>query len=901
MGGLPELLTAPWPLTGRHEEVDGVCSAIEDGCPAFFVLGEAGTGKTRLAREVLRRLERDGWVTAGATATESAQATPLGAVAHLVPVDAVGAPHTLVQATREAIEDRTEGRPLVLHLDDAHHLDASSATLLVSLVEAGVVRLVITQRAGVGGPGALTALRAADHARSITLDTLDPVAVDTLLHRVLGAPLDGIAEAQILATSGGNPLFLRELVLGAMDDGTLHEVSGVWRLRGPLPAGRLLADRVLGRMATLPETAREVLELVAVAEPIGLDLLETLADHEVLEDLEGRGLIRVEASRRRHEVRLGHPVYGEILRSTIGRVRLRRLSRSLVEAVTARGARRAGDAARIVRWQIDAGLTPDGAVVLASARLARHAQDWPATAELSRAALNAGQPDAAALLVEALYALGEFREGDAVAQAAFADPGSLGEVALVDLHRARADSLFFGEGDTDAAVAGVADLRAQVSDPVQRQLLAFSEAAMLIWGGRVTQALALVDGLREVHDERVAVQAAMIAETAAAACGPARRAVALADAGFGRHLGLADLNGPTNPGFHLVVKTVALANAGRLAEAAELAEAGYGASVAERSMSGQMWFTLELGRIALLRGDAVSARRWYREQIALCRGTGWRRPITLGLSGLAVAEAALGNASEAAAAVAERDATGLRVIELFEIEGVRGTAWAAAAAGDNATARRVLVEGAEAAEANGLTLMAALARLDAVRLGARDQHAPLAAAAATVDSRLVELGARWAAAPDDGAELDAVSVAFQDLGCVLIAAEVAAAAGDAWQRAGENRRAAASRNRADELAGRGRGLATPALTVVESVVPLTAREREIVVMVAGGLATKEVAERLFISARTVSNHLQNAYAKLGVTKRSELAAALVRFGEAPAAPADGGALDDGVGGPGSVR
>ncbi len=110
MGGLPELLTAPWPLTGRHEEVDGIGAAIEDGCPAFFVLGEAGTGKTRLAREVLRRLEREGWTTAGATASESAQATPLGAVAHLVPADAVGAPHTLVQATREAIEARTDGR-----------------------------------------------------------------------------------------------------------------------------------------------------------------------------------------------------------------------------------------------------------------------------------------------------------------------------------------------------------------------------------------------------------------------------------------------------------------------------------------------------------------------------------------------------------------------------------------------------------------------------------------------------------------------------------------------------------------------------------------------------------------------------------------------------------------------
>jgi DNA-binding CsgD family transcriptional regulator len=62
------------------------------------------------------------------------------------------------------------------------------------------------------------------------------------------------------------------------------------------------------------------------------------------------------------------------------------------------------------------------------------------------------------------------------------------------------------------------------------------------------------------------------------------------------------------------------------------------------------------------------------------------------------------------------------------------------------------------------------------------------------------------------------------------------------------------------------------------VVPLTAREREIVLLVADGLSTKEVAERLFLSARTVSNHLQNAYTKLGISKRSELAAALNRLG-----------------------
>ncbi|MEZ5140177.1 MAG: helix-turn-helix transcriptional regulator [Acidimicrobiales bacterium] len=58
---------------------------------------------------------------------------------------------------------------------------------------------------------------------------------------------------------------------------------------------------------------------------------------------------------------------------------------------------------------------------------------------------------------------------------------------------------------------------------------------------------------------------------------------------------------------------------------------------------------------------------------------------------------------------------------------------------------------------------------------------------------------------------------------------------------------------------------------------LTAREREVVALVADGLASKEVAERLFLSTRTVSNHLQNAYAKLGITGRGELRDALDRL------------------------
>ena len=48
------------------------------------------------------------------------------------------------------------------------------------------------------------------------------------------------------------------------------------------------------------------------------------------------------------------------------------------------------------------------------------------------------------------------------------------------------------------------------------------------------------------------------------------------------------------------------------------------------------------------------------------------------------------------------------------------------------------------------------------------------------------------------------------------------------------------------------------------VVPLTARERDIATLAAQGESSKEIAERLFLSVRTVNNHLQNVYSKLGV-------------------------------------
>lgn len=62
------------------------------------------------------------------------------------------------------------------------------------------------------------------------------------------------------------------------------------------------------------------------------------------------------------------------------------------------------------------------------------------------------------------------------------------------------------------------------------------------------------------------------------------------------------------------------------------------------------------------------------------------------------------------------------------------------------------------------------------------------------------------------------------------------------------------------------------------IATLTAREREIVALIARGLGTARITERLAISEKTVRNHLVSVYSKLGVSDRLELAIYAARHG-----------------------
>ena len=67
---------------------------------------------------------------------------------------------------------------------------------------------------------------------------------------------------------------------------------------------------------------------------------------------------------------------------------------------------------------------------------------------------------------------------------------------------------------------------------------------------------------------------------------------------------------------------------------------------------------------------------------------------------------------------------------------------------------------------------------------------------------------------------------------------------------------------------------TPRLRNVQTQSLLSARELEVASLAAAGLANKQIADRLYLSVRTVESQLQRAYEKLGIRRRSDLGEAL---------------------------
>ncbi len=87
----------------------------------------------------------------------------------------------------------------------------------------------------------------------------------------------------------------------------------------------------------------------------------------------------------------------------------------------------------------------------------------------------------------------------------------------------------------------------------------------------------------------------------------------------------------------------------------------------------------------------------------------------------------------------------------------------------------------------------------------------------------------------------------------------------------------------------------PRRTALSGRDALTAAEHRVSQMAAQGQTNRQIAQALFLSEKTIENHLTHAYAKLGIASRRELAKALIRAGgrvEVPDAPYGQAALVD---------
>ncbi|MBK3575249.1 AAA family ATPase [Streptomyces sp. MBT65] len=872
-----------WPLVGRDAELACFAAALADReCRGFVVGGAPGVGKSRLAEECLEAAAAAGYRVGRATASVAARAVPLGAIAHLLPVgvDLSDPVAGFAAVARELTSG--PGRQWALFVDDMHLLDAASAVLLRQLMDTGVLLLIGTVRTGEPYGEAVAALRGGDAVYRVDLGVLGPEQVEALLQAALGRPLARRTLHKLSATSGGNVLYLRELVLGALTAGNLTEDGEIWHLVDDrLPGTARLTEMIGTRLAGADSAGRPVLELLALCEPLPLSHAEALAPPQVTAALERAGLIRVAQDRRRTTVSLAHPLYGEVLRAGLPVLRRRELLLDQAARVQARGARRRGDPLHIAGWQLTATGTADPALLARAAVLARHAHDLPQTVALLEALPEKHRTTATDLrLGEALFELGRWDRAEATL--ARADALAVGEQDRLAVALVRTTNLLWSNAPVAEALAVNAAARERISGPADRRKLTINEGFLRIVGGRPAEGLALLADLETdvgaAPDVNAWLRGAWMKPAALALVGRTAEATTWARRAHDAHRLVQERALASHPAFQRVPLVLALTEAGLpAAEACREGEQAYAELTAAGSPV-RIWLAVLLGRAHWLAGHPVTARRWWAEAATVSRSIDHAMALRLVLAGLAACAAVLGDLDAAEATLAEHRA--LPPVEpglLSAGEELLGEAWLLAARGQVGWARSVLAGAAATARASGQVTGEALLLTDIARLGgAKEVTGRLTALALVCDGELAPVRAELAGAlaADDPELLLLAADACQAVGADLLAAEAATAAAAAWRRADRPRRAAAADRRAAAARARCEGARTPLLTTARATAPLTAREREIALLAAVGNSSKDIATALALSVRTVDNHLQHAYAKLGVTTRHELAQAL---------------------------
>ena len=843
-----------------------------------------------------------------------------GALAGFLPV--LGEPvavdrHRVHRALRDLLERLAGPRPLVLWLDDLHWADPGSIDALAALVRrppGGAVLLALAARERRWPPPLTSALAGAGRENRVTRLALTP------LTEAEAAELVGRDVAPIYRTSGGNPFYLEQLARTETPRGD-SPPSGLPAARGVRPPLAVVPEAVAlaieAELAQLGPETRLMLDAAAVVgDPFDPALAAEVAELpeedalSALDDLLERTLVRPTGAARRFAFR--HPVVRHaVYEGAPGGWRLGAHTRAAA-ALERRGA---GIVARA--HHVEHAAQPGDDLALATLETAARELHGRAPASAARFLATALRlvPDehrerrmrVHVALAEAQSASGSPEEARATLLDALGHAQTQAERHSLTVRVANTE---FWLGRDEEALrrlhVALGGLPAEPSE--ERVRLHFSlglnlvhECAFEMARAQASDALAdirvLGDPLLEWAGRSLeALCAAAVADPATAAARaqadaalkllgreelmtrlPALWMTAWVDSRLGRFsIALDSLQQArqlaTETGRELVLVLVSgesvrvLRELGRLAEALVAAEEAVDRARLAGSPQQLLWAQTGLASAHLATGDVAAALRAAEDALELDA----RRSLhTAGEPGwcLGAALVAAGNPERGVPALLTAFG-GPALPELIPADRPAAAADlvdAQLAAGDLAGAQATLAHVEQAGRTPYAAALVGRARAEILLAEGRPHDAVAAARGATAYARDPAVHAPLAAALARLVEGRALSAAG-DRAAARTALTEAEAALDGF--GARRRRDEAVR----ELRRLGHRVVRPARDGDGGPLGgLTAREREIAMLVADGRTNREVAEQLVLSAKTIEAHLRNIYAKLGVRSRVELA------------------------------
>ncbi|MBB4912442.1 helix-turn-helix transcriptional regulator [Actinophytocola algeriensis] len=283
-------------LIGRRSELAVLAAALTDATAGtgrlVLVEGDAGVGKTRLTQEFADQAARDGATVLSGGCLQLEADIPYApfeeALRGLPERQALfgGGTDRATVFRRVADVIAAAGRPVVLVLEDLHWADASTRDLFVFLQRAlrhAPVLQIGTHRSGeVGGDhpvaGVVAELGRLPHTERLRLPPLDPAETTALARGLLGVEPGGEMVKMLLARAEGNPFFTEELI-------------AAWPARGEVP--QTVREVVITRLARLTEGARQLSRLASViGRTVSHDLLAELAALAALSEADIGGSVR---------------------------------------------------------------------------------------------------------------------------------------------------------------------------------------------------------------------------------------------------------------------------------------------------------------------------------------------------------------------------------------------------------------------------------------------------------------------------------------------------------------------------------------------------------------------------------------------------------------------------------